>query len=101
MGERLREVALMPSAPGVELFCVQRERTGVGEELLAQLTGALDFANRRERRHQPERADRERALFTAETVVGLLHAVAEHQLVFGQLLRDREDSRSQSRVCWR
>src|SRR5438093_13565575 len=62
VGECLREVAEMATAPGIDLLTEQIERAGVREELLAQLTRSLDLADLDQCRDQPERADRERAL---------------------------------------
>ena len=75
---------------GVDLLRVQLQRAGVGQQLLAQLVRPLDLADLDQRRYQPERADRERALFAVQAVVGLLDSVAQHQAVLGQLVRDRE-----------
>ena len=91
VGERLREVAQVASAVRLDLLGVEQQRAGVREQLLAQRPGPVQLADLGERRDEPERADRERALLTRQPVVGLLHAVAQHQAVDRQLVGDRQD----------
>src|SRR5204863_7313148 len=85
--ERLREVAQLPARARVDLLAVEQQRAGVGQDLLADVTGPLVLADLAERRNQPERADGERALLAGEPVVGLVALVAQHQAVPGQLVR--------------
>src|SRR3989442_10397917 len=75
--ERLREVAEVAAAPGVDLFGVELQRARIREQLLAQLPRARDLTDLAKRRHHPERADRERALFARQAVVGFLGAVPQ------------------------
>ena len=98
VGERLREVAEVAAAGGVELLGVEVERAGGLEQPLAELAGALALADLRERRDQPEGADQEGALLAAEAVVGLFDLVAEDEPVLGQVLGDRLDRRPHPRV---
>ena len=98
VGERLREVAQVASAVRLDLLGVEQQRAGVGEQLLAQRPGPVQLADLGERRDEPERADRERALLTRQPVVGLLHAVAQHQAVDRQLVGDRQDGRPHALV---
>ena len=63
--ERLRVVAEVAPAGGLELLGVEPERRGVGEQPLAQVLGLAVLADLRQRRDQPERADQERALLAA------------------------------------
>ena len=72
----------------VDLLGVEQQRAGVGEQLLAQPAGACELADLDQRRHQPERADRERALLAREAVVGLLDPVAQHEALLGELVGD-------------
>src|ERR1700680_3524181 len=62
VGERLREVPEVPAAPRVDLLRVELERARVRQQLLAQLPRLRELPNLRERRHQPEGADRKSAL---------------------------------------
>src|SRR5215208_2275032 len=86
MGERLREVSDLPPALRVDLLRVQLKRAGEGQQLLAERARPLRRADLAERIHQPERADRERALLALEAVVGLLHAVAQREPVLSELV---------------
>src|SRR4051794_14075692 len=61
--EGLREVAEVAARPPVDLLRVEAERAGVAEQLLAQLARANRLADLAQRRHEPERADGEGALF--------------------------------------
>src|SRR3954464_12092504 len=63
--ERLREVAEVPARPRVDLLRVEVQRRRVAEQLLAQVAGHLRLADLAQRRHEPERADGERALLVA------------------------------------
>ena len=101
VGERLREVAEVAAAAGVELLGVEAERAGEREQLLAQRPGPAVLADLDQRRHEPERADRERALLAGEPVVGLLHAVAQHEAVDGELVGDGEHGGAHARVVGR
>src|SRR4051794_3950083 len=56
VSERVREVAQVAAAPGIEVLCVQAERAGVRQKPLAQRTGAVGLAYLGERRDEPERA---------------------------------------------
>src|SRR5438128_4551248 len=76
VGECLREIAEVAPAPGVDLLGVELERTGVGEELLAEVACPIYLSDLGEGRDEPEGADRERSLFVREAVVGLLGAIA-------------------------
>ena len=59
------------------------------------------LADDRQRRHQPERADQERALLARQAVVGLVGAVAQHEPVLGQLVGDRQHACVQPLVARR
>src|SRR6185295_5049502 len=56
MGERLREVAEVPAGLSVELLGVEAERGRNPKQLLHEVAGALELADDRERRDEPERA---------------------------------------------
>jgi hypothetical protein len=101
VGEGLREVAEVTSRVGVELLGVEAERRRNPKQLLHQVACPLELPDDRQRRHEPERADEERALLARQTVVGLVGAIAEHEAVLGQLLGDRIHSRSQAIVIAR
>src|SRR3954469_6021586 len=58
--ERIREVAEMPPAPGVEVLRVQAEWARVSQHALAESSRALVLADLGERRDQPEGAGDER-----------------------------------------
>ena len=62
------------------------------EHPLASQAGAGVLANLRKRRDQPERAQHERPFVTAEPVVGLVHPVAQHQPVYGELVGNGSDA---------
>ena len=98
VGEGLREVAQVLAGVGVDLLAVQVERSGEGQQLGAQLAGPVVLTDLAQRRHQPERADRERPLLALEAVVGLLHLVAQHQPVHGQLVGDGQHGGPDPRV---
>src|SRR4051794_23940710 len=72
VGERLGEVAQVPAGGRIELLGVEAERRGDAEQPLHQVACALELPDLRKRRHEPERADDERALLAREAVVGLL-----------------------------
>ena len=91
----------MAAAARVDLLGVQPERAGERQQLLAQLPGPLLLADLDERRHQPERADGERAFLARQPVVGLLDAVAQHQPVDGELVGDRQHRGADPRVVGR
>ena len=77
------------------------QRAGEREQLLAQSSCSGELADLDQRRDEPERADRERALLAREPVVGLPHAVAQHEPVLGQLVGDREHGGADPRVVRR
>src|SRR5204862_941710 len=81
VGERLWIVAELGAAPRLDLLAVEAEGGAVSQQSLAELAGPLALPDFRERRNQPEGADRERPLLAGETVVGLIDAIAEHQPV--------------------
>jgi hypothetical protein len=83
MGEGLREVSQVAAGPGVDLLGIQQQRAGVRQQLLAQPPRAADLADLRQRRDEPERADRERPLLAAEAVIGFLYPVPQNQVVLG------------------
>ena len=58
----LREVTQVAAGPRVDLLAVEQQRAGVGQDLLADVPGALVLADFGQRRDQPERADGERPL---------------------------------------
>src|SRR5437763_1009763 len=99
--EGLREVAEMAARPGVDLLGVQVQRRGVAQQLLAQVPRSLGLTDLAQRAHEPERADRERALFLAEPVVGLVDAVAQHEAVEREVLADRQHRRLDALVVGR
>ena len=99
--ERLREVAQVAAGVGVELLGVQPERRGDAQQALHQVARALLLADDRQRRHEPERADEERALLARQAVVGLAGAVAQHEAVLGQLVGDGQHARAQPLVVAR
>ena len=99
--EGLREVAEVPAAARVDLFRVELQRARVRKQLLAQLPRPVELADLAQRRDEPERADRERALLPLKPVVGLLGAVAKHHSVDRQLVGDREHRGSHARVLGR
>src|SRR5690349_15258138 len=101
MGERLREVAEVAAALGVDLLGIELQRAREREQLLAERSSALRLADLGERGDEPERADGGGALFTLEAVVGVLHAVAKHETVLGQLVGDREDRLADALVVGR
>jgi hypothetical protein len=101
MRERLREVPEMQTAVRIDLLGIQKQRAGIGKELCAQRAGAAELADLRQRRDQPERADRKRALLAAEAVVGLLDAIGENQFILGQLVGDRQYGGSDALVFGR
>jgi hypothetical protein len=49
-------------------------------------------------RDQPERADRERALFAGKSVVGLVHLVAQHQAMLGEFVGDGQHGGADPRI---
>ena len=60
MGEGLGEVAQVLARGGVDLFGVELQRPGEGEQLLAECPGALylaDFENPGQRRDVADRGD--------------------------------------------
>src|ERR1700733_9417009 len=59
--ERLGEVAQVTAALDVELLGVEPERRRHVDQPRHQVAGALDLADDRERRDEPERADHERS----------------------------------------
>jgi hypothetical protein len=99
--ERLREVPEVAPGVRVDLLGVQQQRAGQRQQLLAQRAGACHLADLGERRDQPEGADRERALLTAEPVLGFRDAVAQYQFVLGELVRDRQHRRAHPRIVGR
>ena len=101
VGERLGEVPPVAAGARVDLFGVEAERARVGQHPLAQLACSIELADLHQRRDQPERTDRERALLALETVVGLLGAIAQHQPVVGELVGDREHGGHDPRVVGR
>src|SRR4051794_26721654 len=56
VSERVREVAQVAAAPGIEVLGVQAERAGVRQKPLAQRPRAVGLADLGERRDEPERA---------------------------------------------
>ena len=98
MRERLREVAEVATAVRIDLLRVQPEGAGEREQFLAQLMGSIELADLDQRRHQPERADRECTLLALQAVVGLLGPVAQDQAIDRELVGDREDRRPDARV---
>jgi hypothetical protein len=86
VAERLREVPEQLAGAWVDLLGqepdVVREAAGVLEERLGSFTATRP----REAADKPERADDERSLAAAETVVG---AVAKHQPLLDELALDR------------
>src|SRR3954451_9762027 len=64
--ERVREVAQVAARVRIEVLGVQAERSGVGQEALAQLAGCVLLADLVERGDQPERTDRERLALDGE-----------------------------------
>ena len=88
-------------AAGIDLLGVEPQGAGERQELLAQLPGPVVLPDLDQRRHEPERADRERALLARQPVVGLLDAVAQHEAVDGQLVGDGEHRRPHPRVVGR
>ena len=101
MGERLREIAQVPTGARLDLLGVEVERTGEGQQSLAQVPGPLDLSDLHQCRHQPERADSEAALLPGQAVVGLVGAVAQHQAFLGEFIGDREHSGAHPRVVGR
>src|SRR4051794_17275272 len=93
VGERLGEVAQVVPGVRIDLLAVQLERTRERQQLRAELARLVVLTDLAQRGHHPEGADRERALLAAEPVVGLLHLVAQHEPVDGQLVADRLDRR--------
>ena len=87
--ERLREVAEVTPGVRVELLREQAQRRRDPQQPLHQVARALELADDRERRDEPERADQERALLARQAVVGLLGPVAEDEAVLGQVVGDR------------
>ena len=101
MRERLREVAEVVSGVRVDLLSVEMEFAGKRQQLAAQGPGPRHFSDFDQRRNQPKRAYGEGALLPAETVIGLLDAVAQDEFVFGQLVGDGEDGRPHTRIVRR
>ena len=91
----------MAATARVDLLGVELQRAGVGQQLLAQLAGAVELADLAQRRDQPERADGERALLPAHPIVRLFGAVAQHHAVDGQLVGDCEHRGADARVVGR
>ena len=91
----------MPTGAGLDLLGVEVQWAGEGQQPLAQVPGAAHLADLHQSRHQPERADREAALFAGEAVVGLLGAVAQHQAILGELVGDRQHGGPHPRVVRR
>ena len=85
MAERLGEVAQQLAGGRVDLLGQQSEVVGVGDELVKQPLGAVDFACLRQRGYEPELADHERPFLAGEAVgvEALLVSVAQHQTVLG------------------
>jgi hypothetical protein len=81
----------VPPGMGVDLLGVQEQRAGQGQQLLAQRPGTGHLTDPGQRRDQRERSDRERAFLAAELVDGSLDAVAQHELVLGELVGDGQD----------
>ena len=98
VGEGLRKVSEMPTGAMVDLLRVELERAGVPEQSLAQMLGAGKLADLHESRHQPERADRERAFLSRQSVVGGVNAIAQNQTVLGEFVRDGENRGADSLV---
>ena len=99
--EGLREVAQVPAVARIDLLRIEPQRAGVGQELLQQVVRAVGLADLRQRRDQPERTDRERALLAAQPVVRLVDAVPKDQAVGGQLVGDRQDRVPDARIVRR
>src|SRR5580700_10953690 len=59
VGEGLGEVAQVLTGLGIDLLRVELQRSGEGEQLLAQGAGAFLLADHAQRGHEPERADGE------------------------------------------
>ena len=57
------------------------------EQALAHVRGAIVLADLRQRRDQPERADREGPLDAVQAVLGLVDPVSKHEALLGQLRR--------------
>ena len=91
MRERLRVVPQMVPAAGVQFLGVQMQRACQRQELLAQAARPLLFADQRQGRDQPERADREGPFVSFQAVIGRFDAVPEHQAVTGKLIGDGQD----------
>ena len=73
---------------GVDLLRVEAQRARRGEEPFAEATSPRQLADLDQRRDEPERADRERALLAAQPVIGLVGAVAQDEPMVGKLVGD-------------
>src|SRR5215211_5171302 len=101
MGEGLREVSKLLAGVRVDLLAVQIQFTCEGQQLGTELASSLVLTDLAERRHQPEGADRKAALLAGKSVVGFLDLVAQHQLVNGELVGNRQHGVSDDRVVGR
>jgi len=88
VGEGLREVSEVPAGVRFYLLGVEQQRACQGQQLLAQGAGPGELADVSEGRYQPERADREGPFLAFGAVIGFLDAVAQHEVVFGELVGD-------------
>ena len=100
VAERLREVAELLAARGVDLLGEQAQIIGVTGQTVEQRRGALGLARLGKAGDEPEAADDERALLALEAVrVGALCvSIAQHEAVLGQVALDQPRS---SRACAR
>src|SRR3954453_1175281 len=99
MRECLREVAEL-LAVGRQLFRKETDVIRAREHLLEALVRLGERTDLREREHEPERADRERALAACHAVVRLVDAVAVDEGPSTELAFDRADGRDEARVAW-
>jgi len=99
--ERLREVPEVTAGVRFDLLGIQQERAREGQQLLAQGAGTGELPDVGESRDQPERADREGPFLTGEAVIGLLDAVAQDEVVFGEFIGDGQHGRLDALVLGR
>src|SRR5439155_26325566 len=93
VAEGLGEVAELLAVRRVDLLGEQAEVVRIAGELVEEPLRPLDLPRLSEAGDEPERADHERPFFAGETV-GVeprVVAVAEHELVLGQLVGNRLD----------
>ena len=101
VSEGLREVPEVLTGVRVDFFAVKLQCTRESQQFGAELPGALVFPDFAQCRDEPEGSDSKAALLPLEPVIGFVDPIAQHQIMHGELVGNRQYSRFDDRVVGR